>query len=70
MIECCCADSAICRVAMAGSRVSGSGIFFIVQCGIVWQISLCTRAMGSIEVQRSNGNIEWVKQTDKAQTMA
>ncbi len=58
MIECCCADSAICRVAMAGCRVSGSGIFFIVQYGIVWLISLCTRAMGSIEVQISSGKIE------------
>ena len=48
--ECCCADRAVCRVAMAGRRVSGSGVSSIVRYGIVWVISLCTR---TTQVQRS-----------------
>lgn len=61
--ECCCADRAVCRVAMAGRRVSGSGVSSIVRYGIVWVISLCTR---TTQVQRSG----WEKKkSDKAQTM-
>lgn len=50
LTECCCADRAVCRVAMAGRRISGSRVSSIVQYGIVWVISLCTR---TTQVQRS-----------------